>query len=200
VALATIHQLDPIYVDVPQSTTKLLRLKRRLGDGHLNHDGANQNKVRLILEDGTPYPLEGTLQFQDVTVDPTTGSVILRIVVPNPQGVLLPGMFVRALVKEGVNNQAILVPQEAVSRDPRGNPLAMIVDASGKVQARALTLGPAIGNQWFVSSGLAPGDQVIVEGLQRVRPGTTVKVVPLASERKGNPSPGKTTQPTAETN
>lgn len=200
VALATIQQLDPIYVDVPQSTTELLRLKHRLGDDHLNHDGANQNKVRLILEDGTMYPLEGILQFRDVTVDPTTGSVILRIVVPNPQDVLLPGMFVRAIVKEGVNNQAILIPQEAVSRDHRGNPLAMIVDASGKVQARALTLGPAIGDQWLVSSGLAPGDQVIVEGLQRIRPGTMVKVSPFASGRKGTPSPGKTTQPATKAN
>ena len=200
VALATIQQLDPIYVDVPQSTTELLRSKRRLGDGHLDHDGASQNKVRLILEDGTPYPLEGTLQFQDVSVDPTTGSVILRIVVPNPQGVLLPGMFVRVLVKEGVNNQAILVPQEAVSRDRKGNPMAMIVDTGGAVHPRMLTVDRAVGDRWLVTAGLAPGDQVIVEGLQRVRPGTTVKVVPLASGRKGNPSPGKTTQPTAEAN
>jgi len=200
VALATIQQLDPIYVDVPQSTTELLRLKRQLGNGHVNHDGANQNKVSLILEDGTPYPLEGTLQFQDVTVDPTTGSVILRIVVPNPQGVLLPGMFVRVLVKEGVNNQAILIPQEAVSRDRKGNPMAMIVDTGGAVQPRMLTVDRAVGDRWLVTAGLAPGDQVIVEGLQRVRPGTTVKVVPLASGRKGNPSPGKTTQPTAEAN
>ena len=123
VALATIQQLDPIYVDVPQSTAELLRLKRRLEDGRLNQDGTNQNKVQLILEDGTAYPLEGTLQFRDVTVDPTTGSVILRIVFPNPEGVLLPGMFVRAVVEEGVNEQAILVPQQAVSRDPKGNPV-----------------------------------------------------------------------------
>ena len=122
VALATIQQLDPIYVDVPQSTTELLRLKRRLEDGRLNQNGTNQKKVKLILEDGTAYPLEGTLQFRDVTVDPTTGSVILRIVFPNPEGVLLPGMFVRAVVKEGVNEQAILIPQQAVSRDPKGNP------------------------------------------------------------------------------
>ena len=123
VALATIQQLDPIYVDVPQSTTELLRLRRRLEEGRLNHDGTNQNKVQLILEDGTPYPLEGTLQFRDVTVDPTTGSVILRVVFPNPKGVLLPGMFVRAVVEEGVNEQAILIPQQAVSRDPKGNPV-----------------------------------------------------------------------------
>ena len=134
-ALATIQQLDPIYVDVPQSTTELLRLQRRLEEGRLNQDGTNQKKVKLILEDGTAYPLEGTLQFRDVTVDPTTGSVILRIVFPNPNGVLLPGMFVRAVVKEGVNEQAILIPQQAVSRDPKGNPVALIVDADGKVAA-----------------------------------------------------------------
>ena len=121
-ALATIQQLDPMYVDVPQSTTELLRLKRRWRTAGSIEAGANQKKVKLILEDGTAYPLEGTLQFRDVTVDPTTGSVILRVVFPNPDGVLLPGMFVRAVVEEGVNEQAILIPQQAVSRDPKGNP------------------------------------------------------------------------------
>ena len=188
-ALATIQQLDPIYVDVPQSTTELLRLKRRLEDGRLNQDGTNQNKVSLILEDGTAYPLEGTLQFRDVTVDPTTGSVILRIVFPNPNGVLLPGMFVRAVVKEGVNEQAILIPQQAVSRDPKGNPIALIVDAEGKVQQRMLTLDRAIGDQWLVSSGLAPGDRVIVEGMQKVRPGAAVKEVPLMRRGKEGAEP-----------
>ena len=133
-------------------------------------------------------------------MDPTTGSVILRIVVPNPQGVLLPGMFVRVLVKEGVNNQAILIPQEAVSRNRKGNPMAMIVDTGGTAQPRMLTVDRAIGDKWLVTAGLAPGDQVIVEGLQRVRPGMGVKLVPFASGRKGNPSLGETTQPTAETN
>ena len=165
-ALATIQQLDPIYVDVPQSTTDLLRLKSRLKDGRLKQNGTDQNKVKLILEDGTPYPLEGTLQFSDVTVDPTTGSVILRAVFPNPEGVLLPGMFVRAVIKEGVNEQAILIPQQGVSRDPKGNPFALIVDAESKAGLRMLTLDRAIGDKWLVSSGLAPGDRVIVEGLQ----------------------------------
>ena len=178
-ALATIQQLDPIYVDVPQSTTELLRLERRLEEGRLNRDGTNLNKVQLILEDGTTYPLEGTLQFRDVSVDPTTGSVILRMVFPNPNGVLLPGMFVRAVVKEGVNDQAILIPQQAVSRDPKGNPLALIVDAAGKVEQRMLSLDRAIGDQWLVSSGLAPGDRVIAEGMQKVRPGAAVKEVPF---------------------
>ena len=122
VPLATIQQLDPIYVDVPQSTAELLRLKRSLEDGQLNQNGKKQSKVRLIMEDGTAYPLEGTLQFSDVTVDPTTGSVILRIVVPNPKGLLLPGMFVRAVMKEGIDEQAIFVPQQGVCRDHKGNP------------------------------------------------------------------------------
>jgi membrane fusion protein (multidrug efflux system) len=177
VALATIQQLDPIYVDVPQSTTEMLRLKRRLENGRLNQNGKNQKTVNLIMEDGTAYPLEGKLQFRDVTVDPTTGSVTLRIVFPNPDGFLLPGMFVRAKMKEGINEHAILIPQQAVSRDPKGNPVALIVDGEDKVQQRMLTLDRAVGDKWLVTSGLAPGDRVIVEGVQKVRPGTTVKVV-----------------------
>jgi len=199
VALATIQQLDPIYVDVPQSTTELLRLKRRLEDNRLNQDGANQNQVHLILEDGTRYPLEGTLQFRDVTVDPTTGSVILRVVVPNPQGVLLPGMFVRAVVKEGVNNQAILIPQQAVSRDPKGNPMALVVDGAGKVGLRMLSLDRAIGDQWLVASGLAPSDHVIVEGMQKVRPGSVAKEVPFDGAKRGT-EPGKTAPPAPPSN
>jgi len=179
ISLATIQQLDPIYVDVPQSTSDLLRLKRRLENGRLNHDGTNHKKVKLILEDGAAYPLQGTLQFRDVTVDPTTGCVILRGVFPNPEYTLLPGMFVRAIIKEGINEQAILVPQQGVSRDRKGNPLSLIVDAGGKVQQRMLTLDRAISDKWLVSAGLAPGDRLIVEGMQRVRPGAAVKVVPF---------------------
>ena len=182
-ALATIQQLDPLYVDVPQSTTELLRLQRRLEEGRLHSGGKNQNKVRLILEDNTMYPFEGTLQFRDVSVDPTTGSVILRMVFPNPESVLLPGMFVRAVIREGVNEQAILIPQQAVSRNPKGEPLALIVDAGGKVQQRMLTLDRAIGDKWLVSGGLASGDRVIVEGIQRVRPEMPVKVVPFREDK-----------------
>jgi len=200
IALASIQQLDPIYVDVPQSTTELLRLQRRLGDGRLNHDGAKRDKVKLILEDGIPYPSEGTLQFQDITVDPTTGSVILRIVFPNPQGILLPGMFVRTVITEGVNEQAILVPQQGISRNPKGDPVALIVDAEDNVQQRMLTLDRAIGDKWLVSSGLNPGDRVIVEGVQKVRPGASVKVVPFDAGRKEGPAAEKTVQPSATTN
>jgi len=186
VALATIQQLDPIYVDVPQSTTELLRLKRRLEDGRLLTDGTNQKKAALLLEAGRAYPLEGTLQFRDITVDPTTGSVTLRLVFPNPKGDLLPGMFVRAVVKDGLSEQAILVPQQAVSRDTKGTPLAFIVDSGGKVQQRMLRLDRAIGDKWLVTSGLGPGDRVIVEGLQRVRPGASVKEVPFdAAQKRG---------------
>jgi membrane fusion protein (multidrug efflux system) len=181
--LSTIQQLDTVYVDVPQSTTELLRLKRSLEGGRLNQGGANQKKVKLFLEDGSEYPLAGTLQFRDVTVDPTTASVILRVVFPNPKGVLLPGMFVRALVREGIKEKAILIPQQAVSRDPKGNPLALVVDARDKVSQRMLTLDRAIGDKWLVNTGLESGDRVIVEGMQKVRPGASVKVVPFEAAK-----------------
>jgi membrane fusion protein (multidrug efflux system) len=169
--LAVIQQLNPIYVDVPQSTTDLLRLKRRIEGGSLDQNGASQKKVKLLLEDGTAYPVEGTLEFRDVTVDPSTGTVTLRAVFPNPEDLLLPGMFVRAVVQEGINKQAILIPQEAVSRDPKGNPLTLIMDSEGIVRQRQLTIDRAIDNQWLVASGLAVGERVIVEGIQKVRPG-----------------------------
>lgn len=189
VALATIQQLDPIYVDVPQCTTDLLRLRRRLEANRLHQNGTNQNTIRLILEDGTAYSLEGALQFRDVTVDPSTGSVVLRAVFPNPEGVLLPGMFVRAVVKEGTNARATLVPQQAVSRDPKGNPISLIVDDEGKVQQRRLILDRAIEDKWLVSSGLEPGDRVVVEGMQRVRPGASVKVIPFDAAQKAEAEP-----------
>jgi membrane fusion protein (multidrug efflux system) len=192
--LATIQQLDPIYVDVRQSTAELLRLQRRLNHGRINQNGGNQNKVRLVLEDGTTYPQEGILQFRDITVDPSTGSVILRAVFPNPESILLPGMFVRAVVKEGIDEKAILIPQQAVSRDPKGNPFALIVNADGKVELRMLTLGRALGDEWLVSSGLAPGDRVIVEGTQRARPGASVKEVPFDKRGKEISEPGAATK------
>jgi len=192
IPLATIQQMDPIYVDVPESTAELLRLKRRLQDGQLLVNGMDLNQVRIFQEDGTAYPLEGTLQFRDVSVDPTTGSVILRMVFPNPDGALLPGMFVRAVIKEGTNEKAMLVPQQSVSRDPKGNPIALVVNATQQVEPRKLTLDRASGNQWIVASGLVPGDRVIVEGMQKVRPGAEVKAVPFEEgakqEQKANPA------------
>lgn len=200
-ALATIQKLDPMYVDITQSTADLLRLQRGVKEGRLNQSDANQRKVQLILEDGSTYPLSGTLQFRDVTVDPTTGSVILRAVFPNPNGVLLPGMFIRAVVKEGINEKALLVPQQAVSRDPKGNPQTLIVDAENKVALRTLALDRAIGDQWLVASGLAAGERVIVEGMQKVKPGVSVKVVPFeAGQEKNSASPKNMNPPPAKKN
>jgi membrane fusion protein (multidrug efflux system) len=197
VALTTIQQLDPIYVDVPQSTTELLRLQRRLEEGRLTRQRTNESEVQLMLADGTKYPLEGKLQFRDVSVDPSTASVILRMVFPNPNNVLLPGMFVRAVVTEGVNEQAILIPQQAVSRDPKGNPLALVVNGEGKVEQRMLTLDRAIGDQWLVTAGLAPGDKLIAEGVQKIRPGTAVKEIPFSTEKK-QPATAGPAAPAAE--
>ena len=176
VPLAVIQQLNPIYVDVIQASTDLLRLRRKLESGDIK-SGSSRQTVQLLLEDGTPYTFTGTLQFQDVTVDPTTGSVTLRIVFANPKQVLLPGMFVRAVVEEGVDEQAILIPQQGVSRDPKGNPMALIVNADGKVEQRAIVLDRAMGDKWMVTKGLAPGDRVIVEGIEKVRPGAPVRAV-----------------------
>ena len=198
-ALATIQQLDPIYVDVTQSSAELLRLKRHLEAGRLSADGEKARKVRLLLEDGTPYPLEGTLQFRDITVDPTTGSFTLRIVVPNPKHLLLPGMFARAVVQEGIAAQAILVPQQGVSRNPKGEPVALVVDEAGKVQQRMLTLNRAIGDQWLVASGLSAGERVIVEGMLNVRPGASVKVIAWDSQKAGGKAPNPKRSP-AEAN
>ena len=184
--LATIQQMDPIYVDVPQSTSEMLRLKRRLEDGRLLRNGTDLDQVRIIQEDGTAYPLEGTLQFRDVSVDPTTGSVILRMVFPNPDSALLPGMFVRAVIKEGVNEQAMLVPQQAVSRDTKGNPVALVVGAEGVVEQRILTLDRELGNQWLVATGLKPGEQVIAEGLQKIHPGVKVNASPFVGGNKAS--------------
>jgi membrane fusion protein (multidrug efflux system) len=188
--LAVIQQLDPIYVDVAQANADLLRLRRSLESGNLKNSGGSQKKVRLLLEDGTPYAREGTLQFRDVTVDPTTGSVTLRMVFANPKQVLLPGMFVRAVVEEGVKEQALFVPQQGVSRDPKGNPIALVVDDNNKVAQRPLELDRAMGNRWLVSKGLSPGDRVIVEGTERIRPGASVRAVPFAGPAGNTPKTG----------
>ncbi len=173
--LTRIQQLDPIYVDIPQSTKELKELEKKLAAGRLKYAGKEQNKVKLILEDGTIYQLDGTLQFKDITVDPTTSSVILRAIFPNPKGVLLPGMFVRAIIKEGINKKAILIPQEAVFRDPKGNPFVYIVDKENKVQIRPIVTDRAIEDKWLVSQGLSVGEKVIVEGFQKIMPGVPVK-------------------------
>jgi membrane fusion protein (multidrug efflux system) len=192
-ALARVQQLDPIYVDVTQSATDILRLRRDLASGRLRSAGPNQAKVKLLLPDGTSYDQEGSLQFSDITVDQTTGSISLRAVFPNPHHDLLPGMYVRAVLEEGVNDHAILVPQQAVSRDPKGNPVAMVVDANGTAAERQLKTERSVGNQWLVSDGLKAGDRLIVDGLQHIRPGAAVKPVDLApsSEAASAPSSGQ---------
>jgi membrane fusion protein (multidrug efflux system) len=182
--LATVQQLDPVYVDLTQSSTEVLRLRRDLAAGKLQSAGRDRAKVRVVLEDGQEYGLAGSLQFTDVTVDPSTGSIALRAIVPNPRGELLPGMFVRARLDEGVDPEALLVPQQGVTRDQKGQPTALVVNAEGKVERRQLVTDRAIGDQWLVTSGLRAGDQVIVEGLQKVRPGVEVNPVPVGSAKQ----------------
>jgi membrane fusion protein (multidrug efflux system) len=179
--LAVVQQLDPVYVDVTQSSVDVLRLRRDLEEGKVQSAGKGQAKVKLLLEDGREYGLPGVLQFADVTVDPTTGSIALRALFPNPKRELMPGMFVRARLEEGVNPDAILVPQQAVSRDQKGLPFALVVGADRKVERRSIVTDRAVGDSWLVSSGLKRGEQVVVEGLQKVRPGAEVKAVPAAA-------------------
>jgi membrane fusion protein, multidrug efflux system len=188
--LAVIQQLDPIYVDVIQASTDLLRLRQELESGNLKSGNAGLRKVKLLLEDGTTYPIEGTLQFRDVTVDQTTSSVALRLVFSNPKQVLLPGMFVRAVVEEGVNEQALLIPQQGVSHDLKGNAIALVANKDNKVEQRALELDRAIGDKWLVTKGLAPGDQVIVEGIEKVRAGAAVKTIEFAPASKASAQTG----------
>jgi membrane fusion protein (multidrug efflux system) len=187
-ALATIQQLSPIYVDVTQSSAELLRLKQNLASGLLKSNGAAQAKARLLLEDGSPYPLPGTLKFSEVTVDQSTGSITLRAIFPNPKHMLLPGMFVRAILEEGVNEHAILVPQRGVTRNPAGNAMVMIVGSEEKVEPRVIKVLRTVGENWLVSEGLKAGDRVILEGLQKARPGMPVKAVPFGSKADGTPA------------
>lgn len=183
IALATISQLDPIYVDVSQSSNDFLRLRQDLSKG-LIHQKNGQVKVELIGLDNQQYPQTGTLEFSDVTVDPTTGSITLRALFPNPDHSLLPGMFVRARLNEGVNPNAILVPQQAVSRTPRGDATVMLVDQDNKVKEQIVNTSQTIDDQWVISDGLKPGDKVIVSGLQKIRPGMEVKAQEQADSGK----------------
>ena len=188
-ALATVQQLDPIYVDVTRSSAELLRLKRDLASGLLKTpDKAQGAKVRLILEDGTPYPQEGVLKLEEVTVEQSTGVITLRAVFPNPGHDLLPGMYVRAVLEEGVDDKAILVPQQAVSRDPRGQASAMVVGEGDKVESRELKVDRAVGQDWLVKEGLKPGDRVIVDGLQKIRPGIAVQIAQSQAPATANPA------------
>lgn len=177
-ALATVQDLSKIYVDLTQTSAELLKLRQQFASGKLGK--TNSAQVTLKLEDGSTYPIPGTLEFSDVTVDAGTGSVTLRAVFPNPNGVLLPGMYVRASLTQGVASGGILVPQTAISRDPKGAATVMLVGAKGP-EPRPVTLGQTIGDKWLVTSGLQPGDKVIVEGLQKVRPGAPIKAVPAGA-------------------
>jgi membrane fusion protein (multidrug efflux system) len=175
-ALATIQQLDPIYVDVSQSSRDWVQLRQEIVDGRVKSSGS-EAPVKILLIDGSPYDQEGKLQFAEVTVDPTTGSYQLRALVPNPNGLLLPGMYVRAVLNEGVLGQGVLAPQQGITRDPQGNATALVVGKDNKVESRTVTVSRTVGNQWLVDSGLASGDRLIVEGLQKVQPGMTVTAV-----------------------
>jgi membrane fusion protein (multidrug efflux system) len=182
--LATIQQLDPMYVDLAQSSAELLELRREVAAGTLEQ--SEGVPVTLLLEDGSAYAQQGRLQFADVTVDPGTGSYALRVLVPNPDGLLLPGMYVRAQVDMGQRPQGILAPQQAITRDPKGQAVAMVVNAEGVVEARVLGASRTLGDQWLVDGGLQAGERVIVEGLQKVRPGMQVRAVEAATS---NPQP-----------
>jgi membrane fusion protein (multidrug efflux system) len=199
--LSTIQQLSSMYVDVTQSSADTLRLQQNLASGQLQRGGAaSQAKVKLLLENGSPYPLDGTLKFSDVTVDPSTGSVTLRSLFPNPKQTLLPGMFVRAVVQEGVKDQAILVPQRGVTRNPAGNPMVMVVGAEEKVEPRVIKTERTVGENWLVNEGLKAGDRVILEGIQKARPGTQVKAIPFGSkpEAAAPPAAAQPAAPKAE--
>ncbi|MGH6889563.1 MAG: efflux RND transporter periplasmic adaptor subunit [Rhizomicrobium sp.] len=178
-ALTTVQTLDPIYVDIVQSSTQVLELKQAIAGGQLSRGNTPaEAKVSLKLGDKSTYPVQGTLQFTDVTVDQSTGAVTLRALFPNPHGLLLPGMYVTAVVAEAVASRALLVPQQGVFRDPRGQPIAWVVGKDDKAELRNLTIPRAVGNDWLVTSGLKPGDRLIVEGTLNVRPGLAVKPVP----------------------
>ncbi len=181
-ALSTVQQLDPVYVDLTQSASELLELRRELAGGRL--ESSAELPVTILLDDGTPFTQQGTLAFSEVSVDPTTGSFGLRVVVDNPDHILMPGMYVRALVGSGVRQDAVLVPQRGVTRDPKGDTSVMLVNDDGVVEHRPVQVSRTVGDQWLVEEGLAVGDRVVVEGLQKIQPGVVVD----ASEFEGRPS------------
>ncbi|MFJ2689147.1 efflux RND transporter periplasmic adaptor subunit [Pseudomonas sp. NPDC087336] len=180
-AMATVNQLDPIYVDVTQPITRILELKRALKSGDLKNTGSDQAEVSLTLDDGSAYPLTGTLKFSEVSVDQGTGSVTLRAVFPNPDRALLPGMFVHAQVKEGVRERALLVPQQAIVRDSRGVATVWVVTDDNHVEQRDLETVRTVGNSWLVDSGVSPGERIITEGLQHVQADSLVDAQPATN-------------------
>ena len=197
--LATVQQLDPIYVDLTQSASELLELRRALAGGSVR--GTENTPVTILLEDGTPFSQQGELAFADVAVDPSTGSFGLRVVVPNPEHVLMPGMYVRAVTSNAVLEQGLLVPQQGIARDPKGKATAMVVTPDGTAEARVVEVSRTVGDQWLVSSGLAAGDRLIVEGLQKVQPGMPVEATEAASAaadgEPATPVPAEAPEPDA---
>jgi membrane fusion protein, multidrug efflux system len=187
-ALTTVQKIDPIYVDVTQSSVDLLRLRKELASGKIKKSGDNAATVKILLEDGSVYSQTGKLEFSGLSVDTGTGMITLRAVVPNPDGILLPGAYVRAVLEEGVDDNAILVPQKAVSRDATGAASALVLGDSGKVEQRTLTVARSVGNSWWVTAGLKAGDKVIVDGLQKVSPGDTPNAIDMneAANKTGN--------------
>jgi membrane fusion protein (multidrug efflux system) len=194
-ALATVQKLDPVYVDLTQSSTAILRLRRAIEHDGL-HAASSGVKVRLVLEDGSAYPLEGTLQFSDVTVDQSTGAVTVRALFPNPKAELLPGMYVRAVVTEAIEDQALLAPQRAVTRDATGQAVAYVIGHDDRLELRALTLGRAIGDQWLVYRGLAAGERLVIDGAQKAAPGALVVAIALNGS-PANAAPRVAQVPTA---
>jgi len=195
--MTTIQQIDPIYVDLTQSSVQGLQLRRDIASGKVKVNGPNQAKVTVFLEDGTQYPVAGTLQFTDITVDPNTGSVTVRAIIPNPRNVLLPGMFVRARVDEGVDDNALLVPQTGVTHNPQGQATALVVGSDNKVALRTIQATRTFGSNWVVDGGLNEGEKVIVSGLQKVQPGALVRAVetPAAAASQNAAAPA---QPAAD--
>ena len=193
-ALAKVQQLDTVYVDVTQSSSEWLQLQQELAAGQ----GSDSREVHITMEDGSAYPLAGQLQFSDVSVEPGTGSFLLRILVPNPKSLLLPGMYVRATISEGVLKNALLAPQRGITRDPKGKATAIVVGADGKTALRDVTTVRAVGDQWLIGSGLAPGDRVVVEGLQKIGPGMPVQATeeapPAAASAPAAPAPAAAAQ------
>lgn len=186
-ALATVQQLDPIYVDVSQSSNEWLQLKEAIDAGHMESSGSG-TPARISLENGSQYAQMGKLQFADVSVDPTTGSFLLRVLVPNPKSTLMPGMYVKAQLNEGVRKQAVLAPQRAITRDPKGDATAMVVGEDNKVAQRKIRVSRVIGDQWLVEEGLQAGDKVIVEGLQKVQPGMSVQATEAGTTQASSSS------------
>lgn len=199
-ALTTVQQLDPIYVDIPQSSVEVLQLRQAISSGRLKTDANDAVAIQLRLEDGSTYKHQGKLQFTGTTVNTTTGSITLRALVPNPEHLLMPGMYIRATLDKGTDPQALLVPQKGVQRDSTGKATAMVVSKAGKVEVRNIVVAEAIGHEWHVTSGIAAGDRVIVEGVSKVHAGQTVEAVEVPDTADGSGTPAAASAPTSAQN